>query len=331
MISPTLNSKHETWDIVDASKLKEYMVCPRMYFYRYILGWDLDRPNIHLVFGESWHKAMEVLVAHNNDPAYVQEAYEAFSSCYYKTFPDGMQSVVSSKKDPDIVPTALAEYCEQYGQDDYEVLFVEGAGSVPVSDTDRMHFRIDAVLRDRKDGKVVSLDHKTGSQLSTAWIDEWSLDLQMMLYYHVLNCLFGVGNVKGMVVNGVFFYAKERRFCRVSIIKDMAMMLAWLTDTNATLRELQTDMKRLYVCKAEDKTFNAFHRRPTSCTRYGTCKYHSFCCIWSNPLQHCQEVPIGFEQKWWNPADYEKVSKNIFKINEYKIPIEGGVDNGADK
>ena len=53
---------HETWDIHDASKIQAYMACPRAYFYRYVLGWETEEKNIHFIFGEGWHRAMEHLL-----------------------------------------------------------------------------------------------------------------------------------------------------------------------------------------------------------------------------------------------------------------------------
>ncbi len=49
-----------TFTIVDSSKLQDYMMCPRYYFYRYVLGWVPEEPNHDLIFGEAWH----VSIAH---------------------------------------------------------------------------------------------------------------------------------------------------------------------------------------------------------------------------------------------------------------------------
>ena len=44
--------EHESWYIHDSSKIQEYLECPRMYFYRYVMGWTPDSFNNHTDFGE---------------------------------------------------------------------------------------------------------------------------------------------------------------------------------------------------------------------------------------------------------------------------------------
>ena len=58
---------HITHDVHDASKLQCFMDCPRQYFYRYVLGWSRQGSNIHLIFGEGWHRAMETLLREGYD------------------------------------------------------------------------------------------------------------------------------------------------------------------------------------------------------------------------------------------------------------------------
>ena len=52
---------HPSTNTVDSSKLQTFLDCPRQYWYRYVMGWDLDRPNQHLIFGTCWHSALDVL------------------------------------------------------------------------------------------------------------------------------------------------------------------------------------------------------------------------------------------------------------------------------
>lgn len=52
---------HPTWDIMDASKLKTYLTCERMFFFEYVLGWRPDFTSNHLHFGSAHHEAMEFL------------------------------------------------------------------------------------------------------------------------------------------------------------------------------------------------------------------------------------------------------------------------------
>ena len=55
------------WAIKDSSKLDDYERCPRAYFYRHILGWNIDFPAHDLIFGECWHRAREHQLIHGYD------------------------------------------------------------------------------------------------------------------------------------------------------------------------------------------------------------------------------------------------------------------------
>ena len=52
---------HPTWDWMDSSKLKCYSTCERMFFYKYVCGYDSRTKSRHLVIGDAWHKMMEII------------------------------------------------------------------------------------------------------------------------------------------------------------------------------------------------------------------------------------------------------------------------------
>src|SRR5574337_1338954 len=84
---------HRTFNINDSTKLKTYMTCRRKYFYRYVLGWSLEEPNIHLVFGEAWHLAMAHLLTNGYSPQSVAEAYELFRAKYLESFREADEEI----------------------------------------------------------------------------------------------------------------------------------------------------------------------------------------------------------------------------------------------
>lgn len=80
------------------------------------------------------------------------------------------------------------------------------------------------------------------------------------------------------------------------------MMEAWLINLDNWLNDLARDYDKLSSCSDSDVVLNAFRQNPTSCTDFWGCRYRDFCVGWANPLQHCQDVPSGFVERWWNPA-----------------------------
>ena len=139
----------ETWEIIDPSKIQEYMSCPRKYFYRYMLGWRYDNSNVHLVFGEAWHRAMEYLLKHDYSENSITEAFNLFIAYYRESYPP-MMDELNGVKTPANALMALVEYTTKYAQDKFEVLHTETAGSVPITEDWSIHFRVDSICKDER-------------------------------------------------------------------------------------------------------------------------------------------------------------------------------------
>ena len=79
--------KHDSWNVLDSTKIQSFMDCPRGFFFSYILGWRKEEPSIHLIFGSAWHDAMEHLANNGYGKASVEEAYEKFCATYGEYYP----------------------------------------------------------------------------------------------------------------------------------------------------------------------------------------------------------------------------------------------------
>ena len=307
MMSEYPVEEHPTWDIIDSTKLQDFIACERMYFYRYMLGWQGEGPNVHLVFGEAWHRAMEHLLLNGYGSRAIVEAFEIGDSYYRKHFPEIMDEV-NHPKIPGVMLLALEQYANTYKEDweDQEVLYTEIAGTVPIEDR-LLHFRQDAILRTK--GGIISREHKTGSQLSRMWRDQWHLSTQIGTYAHVLYCLYPPEEVEGVVINGAIFNKTKVQFERIPIRKRPIDMQVWYWNTAHFMEMIEWETERLVGCKDSDDVMMAFPMRNQSCTRYFGCPYHDFCMAWPNPLQHVDELPMGFEVKRWDPSEKEAKHK----------------------
>jgi hypothetical protein len=79
---------------------------------------------------------------------------------------------------------------------------------------------------------------------------------------------------------------------------------------------LKFEMERLQACKSDDPVMMAFPIRPGRCTKYRGCPYHNFCMSWPNPLRKCEEPPLGFATRFWDPREIETTNKmNLEGIN----------------
>jgi len=302
-----------SFDIYDATKLQCYMDCPREYFYQFILGWRSDNPNIHLEFGSAIHLAMEHLIIHGYGDKSMLEAYDKFLSYYRQFFPDIMDDSFAPKN-PAMAFRALMGYILEYRNDKFIPLYTEIAGKVTLTDKYDLHFKMDSVL-DTPDG-IKSREHKTGSQLSRQWIDQWALKMQTGVYNHVLYCLFPSEKVWGVEINGLIFSKKEIKYTRVPSRRTLQSMEVWYHNTIWWLDELTADMARLNECNEEDTVLKCFKMNTENCTKYFGCPYHDFCVAWPNPLSRCSEVPMGMKIEHWNPAEDRKDAKFVFDLSD---------------
>lgn len=304
--------EHETWSVIDSSKIDAYMQCPRRFFYEYVLGWRSDKPNVHLIFGTAYHLAMEYLILHGHKQENVIPAFNLFMNEYRKSF-DEMTDLERSPKDPAHALMALNNYIDEYADDAFEPIYTEISGSVPIDATHVLFFRQDSILR--VPHGIISREHKTGSRLDGKWDDKWSLTTQVGTYHHVLYCLFPEEEVSGVEINGTFLYKNDVKFHRVPIHKGRKHMQVWFWNTKEWYYEILRDYDRILKGGAEDEdVMKAFRMDSSACSDFYGCPYIAYCKAWPNPLQHVEEVPIGMKVERWDPRAED--SKHVFNLTE---------------
>lgn len=324
---------HPSWDIKDSSKLDDYNRCHRYYFYRYLLGWSLDVPEHDLIFGDAFHRAREHQLLFGYED--ISGAYQAFEEVYRKEFPPDTDNIYQPKT-PTAVLNALRQFAQLYHRDliDNEVVELDGkkmteiAGTVPVDETRILHYRMDSIMRNLENNMIFSWDHKTttGKWIhDPRWDNELYLSIQNGAYTHCLYCMFPIEQIlgvefvktgfeylqRGSAARPAGYYATTRR---IPAFKSPDQMNTWLWTVNDLLDELDRDMDRLSQSKESDAVLMAFRMNPKSCTSYRGCEFHDYCLAWQNPLRRCQEPPIGFITRWWNPAEREATVKKDLRF-----------------
>ena len=308
------------WDIKDSSKLSDWLDCPRMYFWKHLLGWKPDVPAQDLQFGTAFHKAREWQLIHGYED--IQGSYNAFIESYREKF-DLETDAIYTPKDPTAALSAIIKFAKER-QDDLilnEVVELDGvkmveiAGKVPININRVLYYRMDSIMRNRESGKIFSWDHKTTKRFSRFWREAFHLGIQNGTYTHCLYCMFPIEEVLGIEFCGTAFsYLKRNQeyrieFERVPAFKTPEQMNNWLWQVNQMIDEIEHEMECLDDCSENDTVMTAFPMRTNSCTKYYGCAYHDFCLSWINPLQYIHEIPLGFIQKFWNPAEMEHTVK----------------------
>jgi len=326
--------EHPTWLIRDSSKLDDYLACPRKYFFAHILGWRLNLPAHDLWFGQCWHVAREHQLIYGYED--VSGAYDAFINEYRKEFPPETDPIYTPK-DPTGALNALMKFAEERSIDlvENEVVILDGkkmteiSGTVPVSDSQFLYYRMDSIIRRKEDKMIFSWDHKTTSGKyinGRQWGEQFYLSVQNGTYTHCLYCLFPIEQVLGIEFCGTGFEFLKRGSAnrpagyhatlrRIPAYKTPEQMNSWLWNVLDILNDIRHDMDRLYDCSDNDTVMSAFHMNPKSCTDYRGCPYHDFCLAWQNPLQQYYEPPLGFREEFWDPSAMQTTNKMNLEFN----------------
>jgi len=274
---------------------------------------------------------MEYLLTHDYTNNSVARAYEVMVDKYRETFPPETDEMFEPKT-LDNAFIVLAKYAKRYQRDleEYEVLYTEIAGNVTIREGRQMYFRMDSILKDRKTGKIISLEHKTGSH-TWQWLEQWLLSIQFGTYTHVLMCLFPMETIDAVYVNGSFFSKGKKAweelkvdgtttmktipydFIREPIKKSRDQMQVWIETVNYYYTGIKAEMSMLDISNESDEVLQAFPLNPTSCMDWGRiCEYRDFCTAWRNPLRRVSDVPLGFQVSHWNPMEVE--AKQRFEL-----------------
>jgi len=308
----------------DSTKLNTYDECPRKVFYEYLLGWKPAQQDNHLYFGDCYHQAMAHLLENGFEDRVVEEAQNLFEQKYRLEFTSESDEIYYPK-DVFNAQRAIATYPVEYPRDleDNELLYTEISGSAPIDADRRLHFRMDAIMRNREKDFFFVQEHKTkGGDFNFVWDTEWELAFQIGTYTHALYCLYPIDRVKGTQVNGIAFIKAQKTagrvaFRRVSVWKTLGQMEVWLWQANDRMDRVYHDLDRLEKCTEDDTVLYAFPMNDRNCTKYfRICPFHEFCLAWKNPLQHCKQPPLGFKEEWWDPTT--KPAKHTMELEWQK-------------
>lgn len=321
----------ETWNIQDATKIQNYMTCPRQYLFEYVFGWRPARPSVHLEHGIAMHKAMEVFYS-GGEPDLSRDAVARACEAYYKHYRSVFTMEADEEnapKNPECTWRALEQYAEFYkGLDDFEVLHTEVAGSVMLDESRRLYFKQDVMARDANTNRIFSLDHKTGTSFTSAWANQWSQKIQLGVYTHVLYCLYDPEEIFGARINGIFVRkpptlkkdgtmragARDNEFHRVPVAKSPKQMQDWANTITYWLIQLEADFETLSVELDSAEFLTAFPKNTESCTKYFGCPFQPYCATWQNPVQHIEEVPLGYTVNHWDPRSKFDEAKEVVEL-----------------
>jgi hypothetical protein len=308
----------------DNTRISAYKDCPRAFYYRHVRHWAREGVEWPLVFGSSWHAAMDYtwrkLLA-EREPGPIKHdlvargAYKAFIKNWIdegapppEQIDYEMQQEISPR-----TPMHAFEMLQGYVHakakllDDMELIATEKAFAVPIDPLEKTFYigKIDKQVRLKSNGKVRGIEHKTttayrkGGPFRSAYVDSFSPNAQVDGYLFALHMMYP-GEVDGVWVDASLVHKTEEGYMFIPVEKQLKMLDAWLWETRDWIRKIEEDKERLTVTDPEDPYMKAFPRNTNSCWNFNRqCPYYNMCKAWPNP--HGRTIPEEMIENRWNP------------------------------
>jgi hypothetical protein len=310
--------------LYDNTRLTAYKRCPRYYFFRHVLHWETTGLKAALVFGSSWHAAMDVIwsgIRTKDRQELAREAYTAFLNTWLEAgmlHPDEMDYEMQkelSPRTPGHAMEMIVAYIETRAKtaDDFELIHTERPFCVPIDPADPTLFyvgKIDKIVKRR--GKIMGIEHKTTTAYKkdgpfrANFLDSFSPNSQVDGYLYTLHIMFP-GEVGGVWVDASLVHKQEEGFQFIPIERQLGHLDTWLWEVRWWINSIEEQMKQLAVNSPDDPYMRAFPKNTNSCFDFNTaCAYHLPCKSWPNPLKQASETepPGGYVHSIWNPLDH---------------------------
>jgi len=299
--------------------------CLRLYYYRHIRKWKTTGIELPLIFGGSWHAAMDVIWAALVKPEslrptkqrIVTDAIAAFTDKwmdYGMPPPDEIDQEMYAEMAPRTPGQAMemivayVDYRLKIGEQ-FELVSVEQAFAVPLTPDDPTLFyvgKIDKIVKRR--GKILGIEHKTttayrkNGPFRGEFTDSFSPNSQVDGYLYALHMMHP-GEVGGVWVDAALVHKQEEGFMFIPIERRLEHLDNWLWEVLWWVNIIEQEKKHLEGTKPDDKYMQAFPKNTNSCWDFHRmCPYMGLCKAWPNPMG--RDIPQGFKEEEWSPLTH---------------------------
>lgn len=315
----------------DNTRLTDFKECERKYYFRHIRHLVPEGIAPALVFGLSWHEAMDTIwdqAKHDiSDDELIKEGMATFVREWklwgYPDFNETTEEWESLLKfrTLDTALEMLYNYVQRYRSRlrEYDLLAIEQPFAVPISEeNERPVFyvgRLDKVYRWRSDLWIG--EHKTSSlykrdgYFRTEFVEGFDPNSQVDGYIHSGHMYFPDEKFTGVMIDAALVHGSVHDgFKLIPIEKKPQMLESWLGETIYFIDAVEQQKAILAEDRATGGSLDmaAFPRRTTSCvTKFGLCQYHKICKYHPNP--ETAETFEGFHSEKWEPFSILKLAQ----------------------
>jgi len=289
----------------DNTKLSSYKTCPRSFQLRHILNITPDRAAVPLVFGSSWHAAMDIVWQHAKE--FNQADLRKYAALkFIETWEEGGMPADMSLEDierfsprtPSVAEEMLLHYIDQRWRilQNCEIIACEQPFAVPLPACPDVWYvgRLDKVIS--HDGQILVIEHKTTSEYKIdggfrqTYIEGWDMDSQVKGYEYGAALFFGAEQVW---VDAALVHKKVHdKFRFIPVSHQRGMLDEWIESTVEWVVRVGVDVDNGYFPKNEN-----------SCVgKYGPCQFTDICRSCSKPSE-LTETPFGYRVEPWTPFE----------------------------
>jgi len=314
----------------DNSTLDIARTCLRKYYFQKIRGWNVDGPAAPLIFGSSWHSAMDFLwpaCSKGEKKSFVIDGafssfLETWNASEYGNYSD-LDLLDLYPRTPTRALEMLEAYYKEYGESfkKYKILSIERPFIIPLTDdSSKLMYigKLDKEIEDERTEEVTICDHKTSSFLETQWINTFSPSDQFDGYHHAGKMHWG-RKFTSIMVDGAQVHKTKISFKRLPLMRQTSQIESWLWETLETISEIQYNEELLLNYRNSGKHLEflpAFKGNHKVCAyQYGKpCPFRDLCIYQNNPEDH--DISDGFKNDIWNPfLIEEKITKEGMEFN----------------
>ena len=314
--SHTMTQADTSAQYYDNTILSSYKDCPRKYQLRHQFHWRSDRTAIPLVFGLSWHSAMDVVWQHAREVPQ-QELPRYAMAKFLETWEEqGMKAELSMEeierlnpRIPGVAEEMLHGYlAARWGMiQEAELLASEQPFAVPVPGLVNVWYvgRLDKVINYQ--GQTLAIEHKTTTEykkdggFKTTYVEGWFSDSQVK-GYQFGGALFIPGLTQVWVDASLVHKTVHDKFRLIPVQHSMPLLQEWLKDTQDWIGRLQRDQAAGYFPKNENACMGKF----------GPCPYLDVCRTTPTEMLP-KDPPAGYMVEEWKPFETLGLDKLVQK------------------
>lgn len=302
----------------DNSRLSEFKLCPRKYWFHYVQHIVPGYARYPLDFGSAWHKAMDYVFIQFKEGQRGTElsrgAFKAFlqdwtSRGHPAEIPMGDEKNFKART-PATAREMLAHYINTRSEwlEKIELVSVERPFAVPLDPDNPNRFyvgRLDKVIKES--GFYWVIEHKTNSLYSiklgmqTGFTESFDPNSQVDGYSFALKIIYGSKSMGVMIDAALVHKTYHDIFKFIPINKGAGFANDWLRDANYWWDRVDDAKKNNHYPKTA----------PGGCrTVYGACEYKNIC-LYTRKEEDFDEAPSGFKIEKWEPFSFDELQDAV--------------------